>query len=186
MPGTFSPPPWVSDPDRYHGTCVVHVQWRMPGPLTSGFLNLWRVNVPRIPGACATRNFTYQIRSPWWARRIRKYRRCNILWLLIMMINWYHSDCYCCSRCHFSHYYWYHHHHYYHHYLRLMTVNLAFQCKNTKGHLMRTFYVNFFVSLKKVLKRQLICRWSETIWRSCDVIVMWEHWERNCGQKGFY
>ena len=25
MPGTFSPPPRVSDPDMHHGTCVMHV-----------------------------------------------------------------------------------------------------------------------------------------------------------------
>ena len=25
MPGTFSPPPRVSDPDMHHGTCVTHV-----------------------------------------------------------------------------------------------------------------------------------------------------------------
>ena len=25
IPGTFSPPPRVSDPDMYHGTCVTHV-----------------------------------------------------------------------------------------------------------------------------------------------------------------
>ena len=25
MLGTFSPPPWVSDPDMHHGTCVTHV-----------------------------------------------------------------------------------------------------------------------------------------------------------------
>ena len=25
MPGTFSPPPRVSDPDMHHGTCVKHV-----------------------------------------------------------------------------------------------------------------------------------------------------------------
>ena len=25
MPGTFSPPPRVSDPDMRHGTCVTHV-----------------------------------------------------------------------------------------------------------------------------------------------------------------
>ena len=25
MPGTFFPPPWVSDPDMHHGTCVTHV-----------------------------------------------------------------------------------------------------------------------------------------------------------------
>ena len=38
MPGTFSLPPQVSDPDMHHGTCVTHVPWCMPGSLTSGFL----------------------------------------------------------------------------------------------------------------------------------------------------
>ena len=38
MPGTFSPPPRVSDPDMHHDTCVTHVPWCMPGSLTSGFL----------------------------------------------------------------------------------------------------------------------------------------------------
>ena len=38
MPGTFSSPPRVSDPDTYHGTCMTHVPWCMPGSLTSGFL----------------------------------------------------------------------------------------------------------------------------------------------------
>ena len=43
MPGTFSPSPWVSDPDMYHDTCVTHVPWCMPGSLTSGFLwSRWR------------------------------------------------------------------------------------------------------------------------------------------------
>ena len=34
MPGTFSPPPRVSD--MHHGTCVTHVPWCMQGSLTSG------------------------------------------------------------------------------------------------------------------------------------------------------
>ena len=38
MPGTFSLPPRVSDPDMHHGTCVTHMPWCMPGSLTSGFL----------------------------------------------------------------------------------------------------------------------------------------------------
>ena len=42
-PGTFSPPPPVSDPDMYHGTCVTHVPRCMPGSLNSGFLcSRWR------------------------------------------------------------------------------------------------------------------------------------------------
>ena len=43
MPGTFSLPPWASDPDMHHGTCLTHVPWCMPGSLTSGFLwGQWR------------------------------------------------------------------------------------------------------------------------------------------------
>ena len=38
MPGTFSPPPLFSDPDKHHGTCLTHVPWCMPGSLSSGFL----------------------------------------------------------------------------------------------------------------------------------------------------
>ena len=38
IPGPFSPPPQVSDPDMRHGTCVTHVPWCTPGSLTSGFL----------------------------------------------------------------------------------------------------------------------------------------------------
>ena len=65
-PGTFSPPPRVSDPDIHHGTCVTHVAWCIPGSLTSGFLwSRWWENVPDIPSACATRIFTYLARDPW-------------------------------------------------------------------------------------------------------------------------
>ena len=43
MPGTFSPPPRVIDPDVHHGTCVTHVPWCMTGSITSGFLwSRWR------------------------------------------------------------------------------------------------------------------------------------------------
>ena len=66
MPGTFSPPPRVSDPDMYHGTCVTHVPWCMLGSLTNGFLwSRWQGKRSAIPGACATRNFTYLVRGPW-------------------------------------------------------------------------------------------------------------------------
>ena len=69
MSGTFSPLLRVSDPDTHHGTCVTHVPWCIPGSLTSGFL--WSrggENVPGIPGACATRNFTYLVRGLWLLR----------------------------------------------------------------------------------------------------------------------
>ena len=43
MPGTFSPPTRVSDPNMHHGTCATHVPWCMPGSLISGFLwSQWR------------------------------------------------------------------------------------------------------------------------------------------------
>ena len=66
MSGTFSPPPQVRDPDMHHGTCVTHVPWCMSGSLISGFLWSRRRggNVPGIPGACASHNFTYLARGP--------------------------------------------------------------------------------------------------------------------------
>ena len=47
--------PLVSDPVRHHDTCVTHVPWCMSGSLTRG----GGENVPGIPGACTTRDFTY-------------------------------------------------------------------------------------------------------------------------------
>ena len=71
MPGTFSPPPRVSDSDMHHGMCVTHVPWCMLGLLTSGILwSRWRKNVPGIPGACATPNFAYLVRGPLNLRAI--------------------------------------------------------------------------------------------------------------------
>ena len=51
----------VNEPGMHHGTCVTHVPWCMSGSLT----RVDRENVPGIPGACATRNFTYLVRGPW-------------------------------------------------------------------------------------------------------------------------
>ena len=42
MPETFSPPPWVSDPDVLHGTWVTHMPRCILGSLTRGFLCRWR------------------------------------------------------------------------------------------------------------------------------------------------
>ena len=65
MPGTFSRhrlqrEPLVSDPGMHHGTCVTHAPWFMSGSLTRA----GGENVPGIPGACATRIFTYLARGP--------------------------------------------------------------------------------------------------------------------------
>ena len=56
--------PLVSDPVMHRGTCVAHVLWCMSGAATRG----GGKNVPGIPGACATRNFTYLARGPWFNR----------------------------------------------------------------------------------------------------------------------
>ena len=50
--------PPVSDPGMHHGTCVTHVLWCMSRSLTRG-------GGENIPGACATCNFMYLVKSPW-------------------------------------------------------------------------------------------------------------------------
>ena len=57
----------VSDPGMHHGTCLTLVSWCMSGSLTRG----GGKNVPGIPGACATRNFTYLARGPCLSGQIR-------------------------------------------------------------------------------------------------------------------
>ena len=55
--------PPVSYPGMHHGTCVTHVPWCMSGSVTRH----GGENVPGIPGACATLNFTYLARGSWLA-----------------------------------------------------------------------------------------------------------------------
>ena len=67
MLGTVSPRPRISDRDMHHSTCVTHVPWCMPGSyrlVAVSFEIGGGKNVPCIPGACATRNFTYPERGP--------------------------------------------------------------------------------------------------------------------------
>ena len=52
--------PLVSDPAMHHGTCATHVPGCMSGSLTC----VGGENVPGIPAACATHNFTYLSRGP--------------------------------------------------------------------------------------------------------------------------
>ena len=52
----------ISYPGMHPGTCVTHVPRCMSGSLIS----CGGENVPGIPGACATRNFTYLARGPLW------------------------------------------------------------------------------------------------------------------------
>ena len=59
--------PLVSDPGMHHGTCVTHMPWCKSGSLT----RRGGEKVPGIPGACATRNFTYLVTDP--LKRIPHY-----------------------------------------------------------------------------------------------------------------
>ena len=52
--------PLVSDPAMHHGTCFTHAPWCMSGSLNRGGGD----NVPGIPGACTTRNFSHLVRGP--------------------------------------------------------------------------------------------------------------------------
>ena len=95
MPGTFSPPLRVSDPDMHHGTCVTRVPWCMPESLTSGFVwSRWRENVPGISVACATHNFTYLVRGPCTAEAFEQVlcRWCFSLWDTVFFLRhkWRH------------------------------------------------------------------------------------------------
>ena len=65
--------PLVSDPAMYHDTCVTHVPWCISGFLTRG----GGENVRAIPGACATRNFTYLVRGPLKQETPRSWLDCT-------------------------------------------------------------------------------------------------------------
>ena len=65
MPGMFSPPPRVSDPDMHHGTCVTHVPWCMPGSLTCGFLWFrWRGKRSRHSRRMRNPRFYVSVKRP--------------------------------------------------------------------------------------------------------------------------
>ena len=64
MPGSFSPPPRVSDPGMHHGMCVTHMPWCMLGSLTSGSLwSWWYGNCSRHSRRMRSPQFTYLVRG---------------------------------------------------------------------------------------------------------------------------
>ena len=64
MPGTYSPPQRVSDPDIHRGTCVPHVPRYMPGLLTNGFL--WsRWQGKRSRHSQRMRNLQFYVSCNW-------------------------------------------------------------------------------------------------------------------------
>ena len=69
MPGTSSSPPTSNETASQRSRHASwHVSWCMSGWLTRGDGE----NVPGIPGACTTRNFTYLARGPWSFIRIKE------------------------------------------------------------------------------------------------------------------
>ena len=81
-PGTFSPPPWVSDPDMQHGTCVTHVPWHMPGSLTCGWLwSRWRGKRPRHSRRMRNPQFCASGKRPMlWPVLLQRSEAKPILW----------------------------------------------------------------------------------------------------------
>ena len=88
--------PRVSDAGMHHGMYVPHMPWCMLGSLTRGV----RVNVPGIPGACATLNFTYLTRGPCsqltncWISLVIVFRLIKITTILVMI----YSDDFCMKK----------------------------------------------------------------------------------------
>ena len=74
--------PLVIDSGMHHGTCVTHGPWCMSGLLTRG----GEENVPGIPGACATRNFTYMARGPCH----HQLSCINFIWKMVCI---FHGSC---------------------------------------------------------------------------------------------
>ena len=65
MSGTFSPPPWFSDPDMHHGKCATHVPWCMSGSLTSDFLwSRWREKGSRHSRRMRNPQFSVSVKRP--------------------------------------------------------------------------------------------------------------------------
>ena len=86
MPGTFSPPPRVSDPDMHPGTCVTHVPWCMLGSLTSSFIwSGWRGKRSRHSRCMRNPQFYVSGKRPMPLRyHVRvTYTRCRLLPLFI-------------------------------------------------------------------------------------------------------
>ena len=81
MPGTFSPPPQVSDPDMHHGTCVTPVPCCIPGSLTSGFhWSQWRGKSSRYSQRMRNPQFfvygnrpKVQTSNIYWTNNMKKY-----------------------------------------------------------------------------------------------------------------
>ena len=81
MPGTFSPPPRVSDCDIHHGTCVTCVPWCMSGSLTGGFLwSRWRGKRSRHSRRMRNPQVCVSGKRPISANINGKLWKCSLFW----------------------------------------------------------------------------------------------------------
>ena len=71
MPGKFSPPPRISDPDMHHGTCVTHVPWCMSGSLTSGFFEVVPGKRSRYSRCMRNPQLYVSGKRPMWCENLR-------------------------------------------------------------------------------------------------------------------
>ena len=83
MPGTFSPPPRVNDPDMHRGTCVTQVAWWMPGWLTSCFL--WSRWQGKRPQHSRRMQFYVSGKRPMAAAALNPYMVRSSATLVLMM-----------------------------------------------------------------------------------------------------
>ena len=71
MPGTFSPPLPVSDPDMHHGTCITHMPRCMPGSLNVVFFKVGgEENVPAFPAHVQPAILRIWQEAHWWCARV--------------------------------------------------------------------------------------------------------------------
>ena len=118
MPGTLSPPPWVSDPDMHHGMCWTHVPWCLPGSLTGGFL--WnrrrgkgsrlsrRKRSPQfyVSGKMPIKGFKLYLAASRETLRVHMFPN-FIPWVFVVLIRhwwyWIAMYCICLVTCHMIH-----------------------------------------------------------------------------------
>ena len=86
MPGTFSPPPRVSDPDMHHGECAMHMPGWVPESLASGCLwSRWQGKRSRHSRCMRNPLFNVSGKRPLmliggnWASGDRRHRDCDII-----------------------------------------------------------------------------------------------------------
>ena len=65
MPETFSPPPWVSNPDMHRSMYVTHMPWCIPGSLINGFpWSRWRGKRSRHSRCMCSPQFYVFVKKP--------------------------------------------------------------------------------------------------------------------------